>query len=161
MLEDKIISELSKRLEPGCFLEDPFTRGKQIFLRIERRCLKHSIEFLRSSGYAHLSGITALDANDKIELLYHLSNRNVLLTIRVRLPKNDVAVSSITEVIRGAILYEQEIHELFGVEFEGHPNLKPLILPDDWPNAVHPLRKDHPIEKPEAKKKKEESAGIS
>jgi len=55
--------------------------------------------------------------------------------------KNDV-IPTITDIIPGALLYEREIHDLFGVKFEGHPNLEPLILPDDWPADNYPLRKN-------------------
>ena len=49
---------------------------------------------------------------------------------------------TITDIIPGALLYEREIHDLFGVKFEGHPNLEPLILPEDWPRDVHPMCKN-------------------
>jgi NADH:ubiquinone oxidoreductase subunit C len=65
----------------------------------------------------------------------------ILLTVRVNLPLNDDEAPTITDVIHGALLYEREIHDLFGVKFEGHPNLEPLILPDDWPKDVYPLRR--------------------
>ncbi len=102
---------------------------------------------MKNNGFTHLSAITGLEVGDGIELLYHLSNENVLLTIRVKLPKNEAVVPSITKMIQGATLYEQENHDLLGVEFEGHPNLEPLILPDDWPKGVYPLRKHQATDK--------------
>ena len=110
-------------------------------MRIDTECLKDAIEFLKNNEFTHLSAITGLEVEDGIELLYHLSNGNILLTIRIKLPKNEAVASSITNVIRGATLYEQEIHDLLGVKFTGHPNLERLILPDDWPADNHPLRK--------------------
>jgi Ni,Fe-hydrogenase III component G len=156
MLEEKIISELNQRLG-GCFLEEPFTKGKQIFMRIDKKCLEQAIEFLKSNEFTHLSAITGLEVEDGIELLYHLSNGNILLTVRVKLPKNEAIAPSITDIVRGATLYEQEIHDLFGVKFEGHPNLEPLILPDDWPKGVYPLRKTQTIEKGKVEKKRKHS----
>jgi len=147
MSEEQIISKLGQHLDSECFSEEPFTKGKQIFMHIDKKCLKTAIEFLKSNEFTHLSAITGLEVADGIELLYHLSNRNILLTVRVRLQKNEAVAPSITDVVRGAAPYEQEIHDLFGVIFEGHPNLAPLILPDDWPKDIYPLRKSQATEK--------------
>ena len=141
MSEEQVISKLKQCLGARCFLEEPFIRGIQTSMRIDRECLKDAIEFLKNNEFTHLSAITGLEVEDGIELLYHLSNGNILLTIRIKLPKNEAVAPSITNVIRGATLYEQEIHDLLGVKFAGHPNLERLILPDDWPADNHPLRK--------------------
>ena len=141
MSEEQVISKLKQCLGTGCFLEEPFIRGMQTFVRIDKECLRCAIEFLKNNGFTHLSAITGLEVEDGIELLYHLSNGKILLTIRVKLPKNEAVAPSITNAIRGATLYEREIHDLLGVKFAGHPNLERLILPDDWPADNHPLRK--------------------
>jgi len=141
LFEEQIIGKLKQYLGAECFLEEPFSKGGKMFMCIDKKWLKPTIEFLKSNGTTHLSAITGLEVADGIELLYHLSNGNTLLTIVLRLPLNEPVVASITNIIRGAIPYEQEIHDLFGVEFEGHPNLDPLILPDDWPKGLYPLRK--------------------
>jgi len=46
-------------------------------------------------------------------------------------------------LVPGAILYEREVHDLLGVVFDGHPDLSRLILPEDWPEDVYPLRKEY------------------
>lgn len=158
MFEEQIISKLKQYLNAECFLEEPFTKGRQIFIRIGKKCLKPAIEFLKSNEFTHLSAITGLEVADAIELLYHLSNGNTLLTIVLKLPLNEPVVPSITNIIRGAIPYEQEIHDLFGVEFEGHPNLEPLILPDDWLADNHPLRKSRAVAKDKKRKETSEKA---
>jgi len=147
MPEEQIINKLSQHLGAECFLEKPFTKGKQIFMCVDKKCLKPAIEFLKSNGFTHLAAITGLEVADDVELLYHLSDGNTLLTIVIKLPLNELVVPSITTVFRGATLYEQEIHDLLGVKFEGHPNLGPSILPDDWPNGTYPLRKVRQREK--------------
>lgn len=91
-------------------------------------------------GFRHLITITGLEANDSLELVYHLSRGGVILSVRVDVPEGKPVVPTITDVIPGAVLYEREVHDLLGVEFEGHPDLSPLLLPDDWPRGVHPLR---------------------
>jgi NADH:ubiquinone oxidoreductase subunit C len=96
--------------------------------------------FFKKNGFTHLSAVTGAKTNSNlIEILYHLDRAGTLVTIRVALPPTD-SISTITDIILGASLYEREIHDLFGVKFEGHPDLSRLILPDEWENGNFPLR---------------------
>ncbi len=80
-----------------------------------------------------------------MELLYHftLEDINLLISFRVKLPKQDPEIDSLTSVLKGADWIEREIHELLGIRFKGHPNLKKLLLPDEWPDGVYPMRQDY------------------
>jgi NADH-quinone oxidoreductase subunit C len=70
-----------------------------------------------------------------------IGQRPVLhLLVRTRLPRDDPRIASATGVYRGAAWHERETHEMFGIEFEGNPNLAPLLLPDGFEG--HPLRKE-------------------
>ena len=77
-----------------------------------------------------------------------LSSTSPLLVTRRRLKVllagGDASVESVTSVWRGADFFEREIFDLFGVRFLGHPNLRRLLMPDNWDG--HPLRKDYPVE---------------
>ena len=117
------------------------SKDRRVSVKIDPSRLKDVIRTLKQEGFTHLSAITGLEVEDGIELLYHLSRGRVILTLSVKIPSDVAVVQSITDVIPGAALYEREIHDLLGVEFEGHPELKRLILPDDWPEGSHPLRK--------------------
>lgn len=116
-------------------------RDSRVSAKVDPSRVKDVIRALRQEGFTHLSAITGLEVEDGIELLYHLSKGRVILTLSVKIPSDIATVQSITDVIPGAALYEQEIHDLLGVKFEGHPELKRLILSDDWPDGSHPLRK--------------------
>jgi Ni,Fe-hydrogenase III component G len=88
---------------------------------------------------------TALDSRASMEMLYHFSDdaAGKTLTLRVFLEdRNKPSVKSITPLIIGAEWIEREIHELYGVVFEGHPNLKHLLLGEDWPEGSYPMRND-------------------
>jgi NADH-quinone oxidoreductase subunit C len=104
--------------------------------------LKYDQKFVR------LSTVTAVDrypAEPRFEVVYHLhaveQKRRVRLKCRVY--GADPAIESVTSVWRGANWYEREVFDLFGIGFLHHPDLRRIMLPDDWEG--HPLRKDYPI----------------
>ncbi len=80
-----------------------------------------------------------------------MSPRRAVVSFRAHLNKKALVIDSITPIMKGAEWIEREIHELFGVDFKNHPNLKPLLLPDDWPKGLYPLRRDYKEEDYEAK----------
>lgn len=121
--------------------------------------LKPAVEaLLVKPGWGYLSAITGLDHPDyevdpatnlrkpladqgSVEVLYHFCNGAAVTTLRVMLPYSDPTLDSICDIVSSATLYERELMELFGVELTGTPNKEHLILPDDWPEGVYPLRK--------------------
>ncbi len=74
--------------------------------------------------------------------MYHFCNRSAIVNLRVRLPHDNAAIPSICAIKPGATFFERELSEMFGIEVLGTPNPDRLFLPDDWPQDVHPLRKD-------------------
>ncbi len=100
-------------------------------------------------GLYHLSTITAVDLGDRIELLYHFWKGRNFVTVKTEASKNSLAVSSVSDTLPSATLYEAEIQDLFGVKFEGNPYAgRRLLLPDDYPaEAPPPLRTEADPEK--------------
>lgn len=96
----------------------------------------------------HASMITGIDLGDKIELIYHLwsDKLNKYILVRVKVEESKPNIPSLTRIIPGITLYEREVHDLLGVNFEGHPKLERLVLPDDWPENLYPLRKNVTLE---------------
>jgi membrane-bound hydrogenase subunit beta len=122
---------------------------RRIFIKIERENLLDGMRLLKENlGFTHLSTITGLDRGDFFEMLYHLANENVALTVRTPIPRTEPEIPSICEIIPGAVLYEREIQDMFGVKMKNIPDPRPLILPDDWPADQYPLRKDWKFERP-------------
>ena len=111
-------------------------------------------QFLASDAelaYTYLSDVTAVDRfpiEPRFELNYHLLSlsRRDTLRLRVRLPGESPLIDSVFPVWPTANWHEREIFDLFGIRFEGHPNLRRMLLPDDWEG--YPLRKDYPVEGP-------------
>ena len=104
--------------------------------------LKYDQQFIR------VSTVTAVDrypAEPRFEVVYELHSvaRNQRLRLKCRLPGGNPEIESVTSVWRGANWYEREVFDLFGIRFLNHPDLRRIMMPDDWEG--HPLRKDYPI----------------
>lgn len=110
--------------------------------------LLSAVEALIQGQWGYLSAITGLDLGveaGQIELLYHFCHQAEIVTLRVRIPRDQPVVSSIYSVIPSVSFYERELIEMLGITIEGTPNTDRLFLPDDWPVGVYPLRKDFKI----------------
>ena len=66
-----------------------------------------------------------------------------MISLRVKLQKPKLGIDSLSPIFEGANWIEREMHEILGINFKGHPDLKRLLLPDDWPDGVYPLRRDY------------------
>jgi len=96
-----------------------------------------------------LSDITAVDrypSEPRFEVVYHLFSiaRKHRLRLKFRLDAEGAAVESLTGMWPAANFFEREVFDLFGINFSGHPDLRRIMMPDDWEG--HPLRKDYPVE---------------
>ena len=99
-------------------------------------------------SFVRVSSVTAVDrypAEPRFEIVYHLHSveRNTRVRLKALLPGTEPVIESVTGVWRGANWYEREVFDLFGVRFLNHPDLRRILMPDDWEG--YPLRKDYPI----------------
>jgi NADH-quinone oxidoreductase subunit C len=104
--------------------------------------LKYDQQFVRLST---VTGVDRFPAEPRFEVVYHLHSleRNERLRVKCRLPGNAPSIETVTSVWRSANWYERETFDLFGIEFRNHPDLRRIMLPDDWEG--HPLRKDYKV----------------
>ena len=88
---------------------------------------------------------TGIDSDDCFEVLYHYAydQTGSIITLATKIhDREKPAIESITPLLPAAEWIEREIHDILGIDFKNHPNLKRLILADDWPEGVYPLRKE-------------------
>jgi NADH-quinone oxidoreductase subunit C len=96
-------------------------------------------------GHARFVDLTAVDRltrEKRFELVYLFYSMDSHTWVRVK-TRTDGEAPSLTPTIPGANWYERELYDLFGIHFEGHPNLKRIMLPDDWQG--YPLRRTEPL----------------
>jgi Ni,Fe-hydrogenase III component G len=123
-------------------LEDRSKR--RVYITIRKEILKKIAGYLFNDVKARFSIASGVDTRSAVEILYHFSVDDIglIVSLRVILEKPTPVVDSLTSIMKCAEWIEREIHELLGVDFKGHPNLKHLLLKDDWPEGNYPLRRD-------------------
>ena len=122
---------------------------KELTLEIRASKIVSVCGFLKfDQSFVRLSSVTAVDrypAEPRFEVVYHLHSveRKERLRLRCRIDGEAAVIESVTSVWRSANWYEREVFDLFGIRFLNHPDLRRIMMPDDWQG--HPLRKDYPI----------------
>jgi NADH-quinone oxidoreductase subunit C len=121
----------------------------ELTLTIAPEQIAAACKTVQKAGYNFFEDLTAVDflpSAPRFQLSYHILSHGYRERIRLRVmvDENNPTVDSIVPVWPSADFYEREVWDLFGVRFEGHPNLRRIMMPDDWKG--HPLRKDYPVE---------------
>lgn len=119
---------------------------------VERAYIREACALLQEDHelkFNFLSDLTCVDRypqEPRFEVNYHLlsHSRKERVRLKVKLAGDDASLESITSVWPAANFFEREVYDLFGVRFLGHPNLRRILMPDNWDG--HPLRKDYPVE---------------
>jgi NADH-quinone oxidoreductase subunit C len=118
------------------------------FATVKRERILEVCRFLKGEPgleFDFLEDLTAVDwpKRNVLEIVYHLlsyRHRHVLV-LKVEVDRQNPSVDSVESVWKTANWFEREVYDLFGVLFPGHPDLRRILLPDDW--VGHPLRKDY------------------
>ena len=169
----KVVERLRERFGGAILGEE--VSCDQVSLYVEREALPEIMRFLHDElDFKHLADLCGVDylgwkgkrkKPARFEVVYNLYSlsRKELLRIKVPVPEEDARVPSVTSIWRVANWFERECYDMFGIRFEGHPDLRRLLMPEDW--AGHPLRKDHPLELeeewPEYEKLREKARELS
>lgn len=151
---DEVVQRLKEVLGDN-FLEEGEFRGQR-FVILRKDGMREAIKLLKDLGFNHLQTLTGVDylripnRRTRFEVVYQLYSieKRLQLRLRVEVPEDDPDVDSIVDLFPCANFLEREVYDLLGIRFKGHPNLKRILLPENW--VGHPLRKDYPLE-PEEK----------
>ena len=134
--------------KPGAIIDARLALD-ELTLTVAAADIRAACATVQAAGYNFFEDMTAVDwhpQTPRFQLSYHLLShaRRERLRLRVLLQESEASVDSIVPVWAGANFFEREVFDLFGIHFAGHPDLRRIMLPDDWQG--HPLRKDYPVE---------------
>jgi len=133
---------------PGAIVDGKFDR-QELTLEIAPDRIVEVCRFLKDQDqFVRLAAVTCVDwypMEPRFAVVYHLHSisRNERLRLSCRVSGDAPEIDSVISVWRSADWYEREVFDLFGVRFRNHPNLKRILMPDDWQG--YPLRKDYPV----------------
>ncbi|RME86501.1 MAG: NADH-quinone oxidoreductase subunit C [Planctomycetota bacterium] len=124
-------------------------------LTIDRSNILEVLQYFKEKEgleFIYLTDITALDcllmkgAPERFAMVYHLYSfkRNQWVRIKAYVPEKEAEVDSATSLWKKANWLEREVYDMFGIHFRNHPDLRRILMPDDFP--AHPLRKDYPLQ---------------
>jgi len=120
-----------------------------IWLNIDKSVFKKVIKHMfKLEKYPHLAVVSGYDVGKTINLVYHFSiyfgerAKEISINITVELTKNNPVIETITDLIPGALITEQEKQEMLGIKVKGIPKDERVFLPNDFPKGVYPWRKD-------------------
>ncbi len=131
---------------PEAILDAKVQRKGRVVVKVKKEKLVEVAVFLKDVlGFDHPAAGTGVDypARKEFEVIYHIwsTSSKVLMALKTAVSRDEPRLKTLIPVWEGVNLHERETHELLGVEFEGHPNLTGLLLPEGW-DKIPPLRKD-------------------
>jgi len=142
---EDLVNRIEKRLATIC---ERFRRrnAKRVYVDVPPQNSLDANRILFEEFGGRLATATAKDTRDRIEVLYHycFDPVGIVVTLRTWGLKPDPVVDSVAQLFPGANFIEREMYDLLGIRFRNHPDPRRLILSDDWPQGVFPLRRDYP-----------------
>lgn len=122
---------------------------RSLWIEVRKSAFRNAVEHIcQLQKYPHLAVISSSDLGARVELIYHFTIyygyhlEELSLGLRVKLPKSDLRIPTVTDLIPGAIFTERETQEMMGVEVVGIPDGRRLFIAEDVPAGVYPWRKD-------------------
>lgn len=144
MRREEVLKDIRERFKEDII--DLFDKSpKRVYIEIKPDSITKIAKYIFKDLGARFNIASGVDVREHMEILYHFTfeDINLLISFRVKLEKDKLEIDSLTSLFEGANWIEREIHELLGINFKGHPDLRKLLLPENWPKGVYPLRRDY------------------
>jgi len=143
----ELIAQELREADADCILGTSFHRGRATLLADPERT-KAVLERLKGRGYnflASLHGVDYYPEEPRLGVLYELLDMREVdrISVKARVPIDAPQIASVVELFPGADFPEREVYDMFGVIFDGHPDLRRILMPEDYEG--HPQRRDFPI----------------
>ena len=143
--DSEVLQDLKTRFGEAITEASVQRRGRVTFKVSKDRTVDVAFHLRDRLDFDHIASVSGVDylSKKEFEVIYHVwsTSRKTLAAMRTSVSRDQPTLPSLTQVWEGANFHERETHEMFGINFEGHPNPALLLLPEDW-NANPPLRRD-------------------
>jgi len=146
MTKENILDSIRENFRNGHITDVRERTPKRIYITVTPDIICGLTKLVTHDLHGRFNTLSAIDMRTYFEILYHFTfdEINLVVTFRTKLSdRQNPRIESISNIIEGANWIERETAELFGIEFTGHPDMRRLLLPDEWPQGVYPLRKDY------------------
>ena len=144
MKKEAVIQDLKARFKDD-IAEIADRSSTRVYIEIKPGSLPKVACYLFHDLGARFNIATGVDVRNGIEILYHfiLEEINLMISLRIKLPRENPEAESLAPHFEAANWIERELNEMLGIKFNGHPDMRRLLLSDDWPEGVYPLRCDY------------------
>lgn len=138
-----ILKDLEKKFKDK-IINSNQPRDNRIYIRVESENAPDILKYLFFDYKCKLCTASGMVMRDGVEIIYHMAreDKKTVINVKTLLPYPDPNMESVGKNIPAFLWIERELHEMLGVEFEGHPNMKRLLLADSFPEGKYPLRKN-------------------
>ena len=147
---EETIIERAKSRFPEYIKETKIDNNRRVTISFDKDHVQEIAKWMRDDiGFDHLKGIAGVDypTHKKLEVLYLAGSfskpeiQDIIVTLKAELPKDAPTISSVVSIWESAHFHEREAFEMFGINFEGHPDLRKLLTLDNW-DGPPPMLKD-------------------
>jgi NADH-quinone oxidoreductase subunit C len=143
----ELIAQELRDLEPESIIGTEFHRGRAVLLANPAR-IATILRDLRDKGYTFLASLHGVDyypEEPRLGVLYELLDMKEVdrISVKARIHTEDPRIPTVTELFPGADFPEREVYDMFGVVFDGHPDLRRILMPEDYEGF--PQRRDFPV----------------
>jgi len=144
MTRDELLARVKEKLGDK-IVQWTDKSSRRVYVEVKPEDIPETSRFLFRDLEARFSIATGVDTPTAMEVLYHwaFDQCDLMLTVRTKLNRDEPVIESIARICKGAEWIEREMWELLGITFQNHPDMRHLLLVDDWPEGNYPLRRDY------------------
>lgn len=144
MNREEVLKDLQERFK-GDIVEVFDKSPKRVYIEINPAAIRKVGSYIFKDLGARFNIASGVDCHFHLEILYHftIEEINLLISLRVKLDREKPEIDSLATEFEAANWIEREMNEMLGITFREHPDMRRLLLADDWPKGVYPLRSDY------------------
>lgn len=147
---DEVFAKDIQALQQNIKIEDSYIQTNHLVIYVHPSDAYNALELLKNqckyNMLVDMSAVDFVESNDEFELFYQLLSlsKKKRIRLKTKIPAKSKKIRSVVELYKSANWAEREAYDMFGIKFVSHPNLKRILMPDDWYD--HPLLKTYPLE---------------